>query len=132
VIHALVRAARPDATRTELRDAAGRALRENGDGLRRLEQHSLRAEASLSGTHPPTGLRLRLVHSWPAVSAGGQVDELDVDRADAELEPEFRHLLRTLVNTRSDRAAFVSSARGVAAADQLGRAKSARLSNSTP
>jgi Zn-dependent protease with chaperone function len=100
---AMVRGAHRDATPADLRQAARRAVGENLSSMRRREQYSLRMDADVLGSHPPAGLRLRLISGWPPEAANGAVTEDDFDRADAELDAEFRHLLRSLLRERSDR-----------------------------
>jgi hypothetical protein len=52
-------------------------------------QLSTREEASLFSTHPPTGLRARLLESRPWQSPAISMSETESDRIDAELNPIY-------------------------------------------
>ncbi|MEV4510770.1 M48 family metallopeptidase [Dactylosporangium sp. NPDC049525] len=57
---------------------------------------SLRTDASLLGSHPPTGLRRRMVRSWPVQQAQVEPAEQEWAAIDAELSPWFAKLANRL------------------------------------
>ena len=62
------------------------------------EQSSLRREASLFGSHPPSGLRRRLVSSWPSATAGPLVASDHWLPIDDELSERYKRVRRALSN----------------------------------
>jgi Zn-dependent protease with chaperone function len=62
------------------------------------EQESLRREASLYRTHPPAGLRLRLVRSWPDAVPDRPPPTARFAAADAEVGRRFETVRRALIN----------------------------------
>lgn len=83
------------------RRAAQRVRDEQADRLPVLRQHAIRAEADLLASHPPTGLRARMVESWPAQHAAIELTEADSDRIDAELAKRYLRAGRDLAHSRS-------------------------------
>jgi Zn-dependent protease with chaperone function len=77
--------------------AAQQALQQPAQALRRREQHSIRIEASSYGTHPPAGLRRRLVDSWPTTPAVSPANHAEFARIDAELDARYQRLRDTLL-----------------------------------
>jgi Zn-dependent protease with chaperone function len=80
----------------EWHSAASRVLGERSAQLARAEQYSLRAEASLLGSHPPAGLRLRVARRWPDLPGRLVISGERFAVADAELEAGYRRVARAL------------------------------------
>ena len=78
-------------------EAADTIARYDAD-LRRREQHSMRTESSLFAGHPPTGRRLRMLRTWPTAEGRLSSDALDFAAIDAQLEPDYRRVARTLTH----------------------------------
>ncbi len=76
--------------------AAAQALRSNEPSLRRAEQYSMRVDASLLGSHPPAGLRMRAVQHWPQLPAGLVVAPQQFAAADAEFTNDYQRIARAL------------------------------------
>ncbi|HLY33013.1 MAG TPA: M48 family metalloprotease [Jatrophihabitantaceae bacterium] len=93
---AMHRASRVDGSPAHLRQAARTALAIDRALVLRREQHSLRIESSFLSTHPPTGLRLRVLRAWPEQRSSVAVAAAEFDAADAELSAEYRHLVRVI------------------------------------
>ncbi|MDO3701727.1 M48 family metallopeptidase [Micromonospora sp. C28SCA-DRY-2] len=74
---------------TEARAAAA-------DRLARRRQLSVRDETSLFASHPPTGLRHRMLASRPAHEAAVVLDEERSARIDAELAREYERVRRNI------------------------------------
>jgi heat shock protein HtpX len=72
-------------------DAARSQLAPMMPGLRQL---SLRDHASLFRSHPPTGLRERMVKSGPALEPQVVLTAEALDRIDHELAAAYRHVMR--------------------------------------
>ena len=62
-------------------------------------QHSLRIEASLFSSHPPTGMRIRLVDAWPAEPATDLLTPERSRRVDASLAEPYRRTRRALAHS---------------------------------
>jgi Zn-dependent protease with chaperone function len=80
----------------EWRSAASAVLASRRPHARVAEQESLRMDVSGYATHPPTGLRLRLVSSWPAFDGKLEIPEATFAAADAELAAEYEEARRAL------------------------------------
>jgi Zn-dependent protease with chaperone function len=76
--------------------AAQRAVESHRLSQRFTEQHSLRIQASLVGSHPPAGLRTRMMRRWPVAPARIEICSLRFARSDAELAAEYQRTARTL------------------------------------
>jgi len=66
--------------------------------LRISEQASMRRDASPYLDHPPTGVRSRLVRSWPAVPPAVPVPAETLAAADGELTRQYRSAARAIAN----------------------------------
>lgn len=86
---AVRRAARSGGSADEWRQAADAARREGVSELPVLRQLSVRDETSLFATHPPSGLRARMVESRPPRAAAVVLREEDAGRIDAELAKHY-------------------------------------------
>jgi Zn-dependent protease with chaperone function len=84
----------PAAWRTEVR-ASMDELRAR---VPRLRQLSMRDEASLFRSHPPSGLRAQMAAARPARSAKVVLTEADGARIDQELAPAYASLRNDLIN----------------------------------
>ena len=82
------------------RAAVARALTADPETLRRLRQLSVREETSLFASHPPCGLRHRMVDSRPRVGAAVQLTESRRERIDAELATHYERARRDLAWSR--------------------------------
>jgi heat shock protein HtpX len=98
-VRTLRRSVRNDATPATWRSdlLAGRA--EFAAQMGNLRQLSMRDEASLFRSHPPAGLRARLIESQPQQSAAIVISERDAAEIDAELAREYRSLRTTFANS---------------------------------
>jgi heat shock protein HtpX len=67
------------------------------DRLDRLRQLSVRDEASLFASHPPTGMRARLVESRPGTSATVVLTQSECDQMDQELAKSYDRAARDLI-----------------------------------
>jgi Zn-dependent protease with chaperone function len=99
VMHTAVRrAARLDPAPVSWQASAQAARAEIDPLLPRLRQLSLRDEASLLQTHPPSGLRVRMLHvSEPQVASVVLTDER-ADRIDVELASSYGLARRDMVH----------------------------------
>jgi Zn-dependent protease with chaperone function len=75
----------PGATRWRAAADAGRAALNVGDVL----EKSVAEDASLWHDHPPSGLRARIVKSWPHTEPSVVLSDEDSARIDAELHPFY-------------------------------------------
>jgi heat shock protein HtpX len=75
---------------------AQQALRELESTELVREQFSIRGEASMLSTHPPSGMRLRLVRRWPTLEAPHRADPALFDELDAQLGDQYRRVGRAL------------------------------------
>ncbi|MFG2007715.1 M48 family metallopeptidase [Micromonospora sp. NPDC048868] len=78
------------------RAAAAEARAAAADRLPRLRQLSVRDEASLFSSHPPTGLRRRMLESRPTREAAVVLTEERMARIDAELAREYARVAREI------------------------------------
>ena len=79
------------------RAAAARSLARMEHRLHVMTQLSLRMEASAYATHPPAGMRVRVVDSWPHRDAMVEIPSGELALADAELARFYRSAGRLLV-----------------------------------
>lgn len=86
--------AEPDAWRAEVE----RALAQRQPDTRLAEQRSMRYDVELYASHPPSGLRSRLVRSWPATEPAVPVLADTFLAADAELTGKYASARRAIVN----------------------------------
>lgn len=77
---------------------AGEARERNAGELRRAEQRSIREESAPTAQHPPTGLRLRAVRSWPQGDGRLAADAVPFAEADRQLAPVYRRVERALAH----------------------------------
>jgi heat shock protein HtpX len=96
VLTAVRRAARTSPEPSAWRDAAQHAIASSPDGGTRLEQHSIRIEASLFATHPPAGLRRRMVKAWNPNQPQFSIAAERLDQADAEIKRPYARVARVL------------------------------------
>ncbi len=73
----------------EWRQAAQRVRATLADRLPVLRQQTIRSNANLSHSHPPAGLRARILESWPEEVASLELSTADSDRIDAELAKRY-------------------------------------------
>jgi heat shock protein HtpX len=66
------------------------------DGRPRYEQLSIRRGAQLFASHPPDGLRARLIRSWPPENARLSITADEWRASDAELAGHYRRVARAL------------------------------------
>jgi heat shock protein HtpX len=64
------------------------------DRLPLLRQSSVREEASLFATHPPTGLRRRMLAGRPSYQPAVELTDERMARIDAELAREYERVRR--------------------------------------
>lgn len=83
----------------EWQQAARRLRATLADRLPALRQRTIRDDANLAGSHPPAGLRARMVESWPAIPAGLELSAAESDRIDAELAKRYARAGRDLVQS---------------------------------
>ncbi|MCW2541055.1 MAG: hypothetical protein JWN95_2780 [Frankiales bacterium] len=98
---AVRRAARVSADPADWRAAAERASSTESVKLRRLEQHSIREDVLLWMSHPPNGLRLRMLRAWFGAAVQPPTLTIDPERwhaADAELSSYYRRVAKALQN----------------------------------
>lgn len=76
--------------------AAQRAVDSHRQSQRATEQHSLRIEASLVGSHPPHGMRTRMLRGWPVVPPRIEISAQRFARSDTELAADYQRAARTL------------------------------------
>jgi Zn-dependent protease with chaperone function len=99
LLHAAVRrAARLNPSPETWRHAADRARAEIAPRLPRLRQLSLRDEASLLRTHPPSGLRVQMLRALPWQTARVELTAAGAARIDAELAAPYRTVCHDLRN----------------------------------
>lgn len=79
-----------------VRAAVAAAVDVSDKELKLAEQASLRYDAQLYASHPPDGLRRRLVMSWPQVEATHTISSAWHAEADAELRPRYVRAARAL------------------------------------
>ena len=83
--------------------AAAAAVTGRSAAVQRVrEQESLRNDVSIYGSHPPAGLRLRLVRSWPASAPHVPVPVSAMADADAQLARRYESVRRALLNQPFD------------------------------
>jgi Zn-dependent protease with chaperone function len=68
--------------------------------LGRLRQLTLRREASLLATHPPSGLRSRLLEAGPWLDPAIRLAPDESERIDAELARHYQRFRRDIAHTR--------------------------------
>lgn len=78
--------------------AVAAAIAERLPDTRSAEQISLRYEVSAFASHPPTGLRHRLIASWPDMEPVIPVSRESFDAADAELASHYARVRKAVVN----------------------------------
>ncbi len=83
----------------EWQQAARRFRATLADRLPALRQRTIRNDANLAGSHPPAGLRARMVESWPATPAGLELSAAESERIDAELAKRYARAGRDLVQS---------------------------------
>lgn len=83
---------------SEWREAVAKSLAARTKDLRRTEQLSLRHDVSPYATHPPAGLRARLIASWPDTPGRLSISESDYAAADRELAPMYQRVRRAMAN----------------------------------
>jgi heat shock protein HtpX len=96
---ALQRTVRSDPAPANWRSEIERARAHARERIERLRQLSIRDEASLFRSHPPTGLRVRLIESRAPEPASVVCEPARSDRIDAELAPYYGALRRELANS---------------------------------
>ena len=84
---------------TVLHEGSAAALDEVRPRGRRAEQRSLRRDASPYASHPPTGVRRRLVACWPTTPARTVLPAATWAAADRDLAAKYATLRRHLINT---------------------------------
>jgi len=80
------------------RAAADRVRTDVTDRLAALRQLSVRDEVSLQASHPPAGLRVRMIASRPAQQPAVLLSDDDSARIDAELASLYESARRDIVN----------------------------------
>lgn len=70
--------------------------------LRHAEQRSIRYDVSRSASHPPSGIRLRLVRSWPATAPSAAIPADALAAADCELARRYKSARRAILNGSLD------------------------------
>lgn len=75
------------------------AVEQRAADERSLEQLSLRYDASGYGSHPPAGLRHRLVRSWPNVEPAIASPQRLLDAADLELRRHYERVRKSIANS---------------------------------
>jgi heat shock protein HtpX len=95
---AVRRAARNDPSPPSWRAAADDCRNEIAPRLARLRQLSQRDEASLLRTHPPSGLRVKMLQTRPWVQAKVVLTVARATRIDAELAAPYRTVCHDLRN----------------------------------
>jgi Zn-dependent protease with chaperone function len=83
---------------TAWRAAANSARRARTDRLPLLRQRSIRAGADLLSTHPPAGLRSRMVAAWPAEAAAVTLTNAESTSIDTELTKRYDRAGRTFID----------------------------------
>ena len=87
----------------EWQRAAAAAVGDRPAAEERLrEQESLRYDVARQGTHPPSGLRLRLVRAWPDPATPVPVPVEAMASADAQLSRRYESVRRALLNQTFD------------------------------
>ncbi len=66
--------------------------------LRRAEQRSMRYDVSAYASHPPSGLRSRLVRSWPTTAPAIRIPVEAMASADRDMGRRYTSARRALVN----------------------------------
>jgi Zn-dependent protease with chaperone function len=102
VYTAVRRSARTSAEPAEWHAAAELACATDPAELRHREQHSIREDVLLWMSHPPSGLRLRMLRAWFGASVQPPSLTIDPERwraADAELSTYYRRVARALQNS---------------------------------
>ena len=100
VFAAVHRCALDSANPVEWRSAVVVALNEAADDEAIREQHSLRIEASLFASHPPSGYRLRLVRSWPRAEPKLTLSEQRSAAIDQAMSAQWTRTKKALNNTQ--------------------------------
>src|SRR5262249_61324999 len=67
--------------------------------LGRLRQLALRRESSLLATHPPSGLRSRLLEAGPSLDPAFRLTPDEAERIDAELARHYQRFRRDIAHT---------------------------------
>ncbi len=93
---AVRRAARLDPSPASWRAAANQARTEIAPRLARLRQLSMRDEASLLRTHPPSGLRVKMLQARPWKPPLVVLTPAGADRIDTELDAPYRTVCQDL------------------------------------
>jgi hypothetical protein len=92
------RSARGDSDPQAWRKAVAESAEAMSPRLPLLRQLSMREQASLFRTHPPTGLRAQMAASRPSLAPRVVLTESDAVRIDHELAPQYRTVRHTLIN----------------------------------
>ncbi|WP_203922030.1 M48 family metalloprotease [Rugosimonospora africana] len=95
---ALLAAARRGGTANAWRAAADQTRQALAERIDQRRQLSVRDQSSLFATHPPAGLRARLIESRPETPPSVELSEADSDRIDEELAQRYSRLQRNLVH----------------------------------
>jgi heat shock protein HtpX len=82
----------PDRWRRSVADAISAGT----DGLRLLRQLSIRDDASMFASHPPAGLRHRMVSERPWLSPAVTLTDAQSERIDAELAKDYARAIRNI------------------------------------
>ena len=75
-----------------------RTLAAGAAELQVTEQRSMRYDVSAYASHPPSGLRSRLVRSWPATAPAIRIPVETMAAADSEMSRRYTGARRALVN----------------------------------
>jgi Zn-dependent protease with chaperone function len=73
--------------------------RQTPDRLHRLRQLTVRCDISLLATHPPAGLRSRLLEAGPVLEPAFVLTQAESDQIDAELQAHYRRFRRDIAYT---------------------------------
>nr|WP_042192236.1 M48 family metallopeptidase [Kibdelosporangium sp. MJ126-NF4]CTQ95282.1 peptidase M48, Ste24p [Kibdelosporangium sp. MJ126-NF4] len=95
-LRSAVRSPTPDARPWHEIAAAVRA--DHADTLSLLRQFSVREDASLFASHPPSGYRARMIEALPAQDPSVVLSAEDADTIDAELAEWYRRARRDIAN----------------------------------
>jgi heat shock protein HtpX len=106
IVTAVRRAARTSANPTDWRAASNLAsfgdneadpnCEPSAQGRRAREQRSIRRESLLTATHPPSGLRARMLRTWPVYPPRMTLSQAEADCVDAELTSHYARVARVL------------------------------------
>jgi heat shock protein HtpX len=102
VMIALRRAAADSADPQVWRAEAAAALAERTTDLVVAEQRSMRYETRWFADHPPSGLRVRLIRSWPRTRPTVPIDTRAMAAIDRELARSYKTAQRAILNGALD------------------------------